>query len=57
MICYRVDSAARRSAIAVNAFGLTQSVTTPNFVSGVVHRLGMRPFTNSKRKNNRFPVL
>ena len=55
MTCYRADIAARRPLIAavvsVQAFGLTQSVMTT-----AVHRLGMRPFTNSKRKNNRFPV-
>ena len=54
MICYRADSAARQSAYAVagvEAVWLTHSVTTT-----VEHRLGMRPFTNSKRKNNRFPA-
>ena len=60
MICNRADSFARRPLIAAAlsveaaayvAGGLTQSVS--NTVS---HRLGMRPFTNSKRKTNRFPV-
>ena len=53
MTCYRADIAARRPyvAAAVEAVWLTQSVTTT-----FVHRLGMRPFTNSKRKNNRFPA-
>ncbi len=63
MTCYRADIAARRSAVAAagaiavratrfEARGLTQSVVTT-----VNHRLGMRPFSNSKRKNNRFHVL
>ena len=65
MICNRADSFARRPLIAAAvsveaaayvAGGLTQSVSTPNVISGVSHRLGMRPFTNSKRKTNRFPV-
>lgn len=60
MTCYRADIAARQSAdavaVAIAAPAFEAGWLTQSVVATVVHRLGMRPFSNSKRKNNRFPV-